>query len=92
MNPIYVDDVVAAVQAGLDSSESRVLNVAGPDVLTIREIAEAVAAVLGREPVFEQGTATVAGDIVCDVVRLRELVQRPLVSFSNGIQLTVDGG
>jgi len=64
MNPVYVADVVAVVRRGLQTTAASVINVAGPDVVDVRGLAEAIGAVVGRAPVFEEGSATVGGDIV----------------------------
>lgn len=72
MNPVYVDDVIEVVRRGLTSSASVVLNVAGPDVVDVRGLAQAIGRAVGREPVFEDGSPEAAGDIESDTTRLRE--------------------
>src|SRR5262249_51371019 len=69
MNPVYVDDVVRVVDAALRSDGSSLLNVAGPDAATIREIVEHIGRALDVEPDFVQGDGT-AGEIVCDTARM----------------------
>jgi len=41
---------------------SHTLNLAGPEVLTLRQIAEAVGGVVGRAPVFKTKPESAAGD------------------------------
>ena len=55
MNPIYVSDAVKAVVATLALDDSVVVNVAGDEVVGIREIAVLSGEALGAEPVFEDG-------------------------------------
>ena len=57
MNPIYVDDAVAAILAALDVDGHRIVNVAGDEVVTIREIAEAAGVLVGVEPVSRRRVA-----------------------------------
>src|SRR5262249_40895525 len=53
MNPVFVDDVIRFVIARLAAGRGPLTaNVAGPDVVSIREIAEAAGRALGRNPVF----------------------------------------
>ena len=49
-NPAYVHDVVAAILVALDSTRTRgeAINVAGPRVLTHRQVIDAIAATLGH--------------------------------------------
>ena len=90
MNPIFVTDVEAVVVAALGSSTSQVINAAGDDTASIREIAELIGQAAGIEPVFEEGTTRVAGDIVCENARMKELLgQHELVSLAAGLQQTV---
>jgi nucleoside-diphosphate-sugar epimerase len=85
MNPIYVDDVLATVDAVLESDDHHLLNLAGDDVVSIEEIAEAAGRALDQEPVFEH-TGGAAGDIVCDNRRLHKLLgSRSLVGIEDGV-------
>jgi nucleoside-diphosphate-sugar epimerase len=71
MNPIFVGDVVRLVEASLESDGSQLVNVAGDEAASIRELAEAIGRVVGREPVFEPGQNAAPGDIVCANERMR---------------------
>ena len=51
-NPAAVADVAEAVRRCLALDGSHTLNVAGPEVLTLRQVAEAVGRVIGRAPRF----------------------------------------
>jgi UDP-glucose 4-epimerase len=66
MNPIYVADVVRVIAAALESNGDQLVNVAGDDTVTIRELGELIGRVVKEDPSFEQGEAAVAGDIVCE--------------------------
>jgi nucleoside-diphosphate-sugar epimerase len=75
MNPIYVSDAVRAVVGALELEGSQVLNLAGEEPVTIRELATLAGEALGQEPVFEDGAGAVAGDLVADTARLHELLE-----------------
>lgn len=65
LNPVAVSDVVATLVRCLTLDQSATLNVAGPEVLTLREIGERLGRMLGRQPVFDtraEPARTVVGD------------------------------
>jgi nucleoside-diphosphate-sugar epimerase len=89
MNPIYVDDAVAAIVAALAVDGHLVVNVAGDEIVTIREIAEAAGRALGTAPVFEDGGGAVAGDVVADTSAFRAwLGDRAFVPLDEGVART----
>lgn len=88
MNPVYIDDVVTTVLAALASKGHQLVNVAGDDTASIRELAESIGRALDRAPVFEQGDGR-AGDIVCANDRLKkELGVSGLVPLEEGLRRT----
>jgi len=89
-NPVYVDDVVSVVRRALDADASRVLNVAGDDIVSIEELARVIGDALGIEPIFEAGDQQVAGDLVADNRRLREFLGEPLVPIAEGVRRMVN--
>lgn len=82
-NPIYVEDAATAVAAALASPGSEVVNVAGPEVVTLRGIGERLGELLGREPRF--APAGPAADMVADVARMRERLAEPRVAVADGL-------
>jgi UDP-glucose 4-epimerase len=52
--PTYVDDIARVFVAALEEAWVGTLNVAGPEVLTLRQIGEAIGRALGLEPRFER--------------------------------------
>jgi nucleoside-diphosphate-sugar epimerase len=91
MNPIYVSDAVKAVVATLALDDSVVVNVAGDEVVGIREIAVLAGEALGAEPVFEDGGRAAAGDLIAGNARLHQLFGlEQLVSPAEGIRRMVE--
>jgi UDP-glucose 4-epimerase len=87
MNPLYIDDVVRAILAVLELDEHCVVNVAGSEPVTVRELAETIGRVLGRAPIFENGAGKVAGDLVADTTRMHELLDLgPQVPLEEGLR------
>jgi UDP-glucose 4-epimerase len=91
MNPVYVADVVHVIEASLPDDGHRLLNVAGEEPVTIRELANAIGNALGVEPVFHETDAPAPGDIVCDNSRMKELLgDVELVTLAEGLARTVE--
>jgi UDP-glucose 4-epimerase len=89
MNPIHVDDGVRVLVAALGLDGHHVLNVAGDEVVSIRELAELIGEAIGRDPVFEETSSGAAGDFVADTMRLHELLSiRPLIPLRKGLRET----
>lgn len=92
MNPIYVGDVVRVIESALVSEGGQLLNLAGDDAVSIRELGEAIGRVVGREPEFKEGTNPAPGDIVCDNARMRTFLgpSVELVRLEGGLKRTAD--
>jgi nucleoside-diphosphate-sugar epimerase len=89
MNPIYVDDAVAALLAALEVDGHAILNVAGDEIVTIRQIAEIAGRAMGVDPVFEDGGGSAAGDVIGDTGAFRAwLGDRSFVPLAEGVVRT----
>ncbi len=86
INPIYVDDAVRAVQAAMVLQGSHKINVAGPEVLSLRKIAETIGDALGRRPEFEILPASGSADLIADIRRMSFMLDEPGIFFANGIK------
>jgi nucleoside-diphosphate-sugar epimerase len=85
-NPVAVADVAEAVRRCLPLEGTQTLNVAGPEVLTLRQVAEAVGTAVGREPRFHSKAET-PPVIVGDTSRLRAtLGWQPATRFADGVR------
>jgi UDP-glucose 4-epimerase len=89
MNPIYVDDVVRTVARALMADDDALLNVAGDDVVSIRELGALIGEAAGIDPVFEERAEGASGDLVVDNARLRSFLAEPLVPLREGLHRTV---
>jgi nucleoside-diphosphate-sugar epimerase len=93
LNPIYVADVAAIFVRALESPVPPVLNVAGDEVLSIRDMAETVGRALGIPPVFEETPDEPPPDLVGDTTLLRQTFGLGnLTPFDDGIAATIASG
>jgi UDP-glucose 4-epimerase len=88
VNPVYVEDAADAVIATLDLPRSETLNVAGPDVVSVREIAELGGRLLERTPSFAVGDPQ--ADLVASIELQSAAVGAPSVGFEEGLRRTVE--
>jgi len=89
INPVYVDDAAEVLLALLETRGSRMLNLAGPDVISIRQIAEMAGQFLGVDPVFNR-----SGDqgemIVADHSAVSALLGRRMTNFFDGLRSSLN--
>lgn len=88
----FVDDIVAGILAACDRIDSfgyRIWNLGGDHPVTLTELVETVAAVVGREPVIERQPMQ-PGDVErtwADLTRAKdELGYRPVTTLREGIE------
>jgi UDP-glucose 4-epimerase len=90
MNPIYVDDAAAAVEAALGLTEQAIINVAGNEVIRIRGLVERLAEAIGREVRISPGGAA-PGDLVADTSLMRSVLGiRPSVDLDRGLRAVAE--
>lgn len=90
LNPIFVDDVAQIVVRTLETPVPPILNVAGDEVLSIRDMAETIARALGVSPRFEEAPGDPPPDLVGDTTLLRRTFELgTLTAFERGIAVTV---
>jgi UDP-glucose 4-epimerase len=88
MNPVYVEDAVDAVLATLELRESCTLNVAGPEVASVRQIAERIGGLLGSVPSFAIGD--LQPDLVASTELRDALVGPPRAGIEDGLRRTTE--
>ncbi|OHB69186.1 MAG: hypothetical protein A2V70_02105 [Planctomycetes bacterium RBG_13_63_9] len=89
----YVDDAARCLQQlarrALASAElPAVLNLAGPEPISIRRFAVTLGGILGIEPKFQRADSTRTLNLIGDVSRLRALLDPAFVPFSEAMQRT----
>jgi nucleoside-diphosphate-sugar epimerase len=78
--------VAEAIRLCLALEGSQTLNLAGPEVLTLRQIAESIGAAVGRAPRFQTKVET-PPIIVGDTSRLKTVLGwQPEARFSDGVR------
>jgi UDP-glucose 4-epimerase len=85
LNPIHVTDAALAVAATLESENSAIYNIAGPEILSLRTLCVEIAQLVGRAARFE----TVPGepsDVIGDIALMRAHLHEPTIRPGVGIK------
>jgi UDP-glucose 4-epimerase len=91
LNPVHVVDAVSAVESAMGLEQSTVVNVAGPQPVTLRWIGDEIGRLLGQPPQFEIQSDVTPGQFVADITRMSQLLVAPEVSPANGLAELVTG-
>ncbi|MBN1292893.1 MAG: NAD(P)-dependent oxidoreductase [Candidatus Latescibacteria bacterium] len=85
INPIYIDDVIAAVTQIVNRELSITVNIGGPQNLSIRRIAEIIGEIVGKKPVFEFTHDECANNLIGDITTMTKYMDPPMISFKEGL-------
>jgi nucleoside-diphosphate-sugar epimerase len=84
-NPIHIDDAVRLTVAAVEASRvPRVVNVAGPEVVTLARFVELLGEAIECRPVLRYGTEP-ARSWVADISRLTRTLGTPQVGVASGV-------
>lgn len=89
INPIHVSDAATALGKCLELNGSRKMNIAGNDILFLKDIANEIAAQLGVEPKFNFVNSE-PNHLVGDNTMMREHLFDPKIGFKKGIKMYID--
>ncbi|MFM2062304.1 MAG: hypothetical protein RLZZ507_1974 [Cyanobacteriota bacterium] len=90
INPTYVSDAVAAISRSLELDGSHKINVAGANVLSLREIGEIIGKVVERKPKFDLQLDANPRHLVGDISRMSKILGSPKVNFADGIKIYIN--
>ncbi len=69
--PLYIDDAVRVLLTAIEQSWEGVINIGGPECLTLVQMAETIGRTVGRRPLFERSPTALGASLVPDLGRLR---------------------
>lgn len=84
INPIHVSDVVKLLDKLIDSSGSFTINVAGPEILSLKGIAEIIGEKLGVKPIYEI-KSYIGDNCIANTDLLKDLIYQPAEKFADKI-------
>ncbi len=89
INPVHVSDVTKAIMTSMELKESHKINVAGPEVLSMRDIGEIIGSSIGQTPRFSIDDVVGPKDIIGDISKMKKLLTEPSIKFKDGIQTMI---
>ena len=90
INPIYVSDAVSAICGSLNLGKNGAINIAGPEVLSLREIGEKIGKIVGRKPEFNIQALNETPRLDGDIRKMTDLLGPPMVKFQEGVQRYIE--
>ena len=85
INPVHASDAARATLAAARLERSAVVNVAGPETLSLRDMAETIGEAVGKAPVLEVRADQKPGHLIADTSKMAELLVPPTRRFADGI-------
>ncbi len=87
INPIYVGDAIRAFDSALNQSVWGIFNIAGDEVVTIRDLIGLIEEAMGKKASIKRTNYQEPGDIVGDNTRMKELLNvYPETSLHEGLR------
>lgn len=86
-NPIYVDDAAAAFEKLLGLKGEFIFNLAGGEVVSIKQIAEIIGGIIGKKPYFKP-TPPKQPDLIADISFMKKKLYIPKITLKEGIRKT----
>jgi UDP-glucose 4-epimerase len=91
INPIFVDDAVAAFEAALEVDGSDVFNVAGEELVSIEELVGLIADIARTDARIEHTAGRSGGDLIGDITRMKSVLGvSPSTPIREGLRLTIE--
>jgi nucleoside-diphosphate-sugar epimerase len=85
LNPIYVEDAARATLHSLELRDNEKINIAGPDVASLREICSMIGERVGREPNFVQKSGSEVSSLIGDTSKMQALLGKSEYSLQDGL-------
>ena len=86
INPIHVDDACNAIISSIEKiSESMLINIAGPEILSIREICDQMSKYLKKEALFKINN-DVGKDVIGDISLMKKILNYPEKKVCNSLE------
>ena len=85
INPISASDAAEAIINSISLAESQIINVAGPEVLSVKKIGEIIGSVLEKEPNFQTESTGTTAKLVGSIDKMIELLGPPKIKFREGL-------
>lgn len=90
INPVNVEDAALFVARLVESGAGGVFNMAGPEVLSIKDICETIGRQLGIDPIYNRRDGEVMS-LVSSIAKMEQIGAGPKITFAKGIEGVIRG-
>ena len=88
-NPCYIEDAVRMIYEVALSGHTICANLAGEEVLSVRDIGHLIGTVIGKEPLFDVSDTRRSGDLIGDVSLLKNHIPVKFTPFVEALKSTI---
>ena len=89
INPVNATDAAKAAMATLNLTGSYTINVAGPQILSLKNIGDIIGNELGILPKFKIDAAKRTKVLIADITEMKKLLINPSVEFKDGVKTLI---
>ena len=88
INPIYIQDAARIIAKTIDLNGEYIFNIAGAEIVSIRQLSETIGEVVGRKPIFYQNSVN-GNDLIGDISNMVEKLDKPIIKILDGVNKMV---
>jgi len=85
INPIHIDDAVQSVMKILEISGEHIINIAGKDIVSLKELVQMISKIININPLFRYNGA-IQHDLIADILVMKEILHVPKISIEEGLR------
>ena len=89
INPIYITDAVMSVMKILDLKGEYIINIAGNEIISLKELCNLIGEIVDKKPIFKINNIF-QNDLVADIGLMKESLAEPGINIKSGIELLVE--
>lgn len=89
LNPTFVEDAACATYKAISLGNSEVINITGPEVLSIKEICDTLGKLLDKKPNYQYVYGEKMNNCIGSNERMVNFLQKPGIKFSEGINKVI---
>ena len=90
INPIYVEDAARGIKNAITLKGSHKINIGGPQIYTLKEIAEMMGEKLGKSPLFEYQEEKQKKNLIGDIGKMEKILGKPTITLEQGIDRLIE--
>lgn len=90
LTPIFVEDAVKAIQKCIKIEGNHIINIAGTETTSIREISETIGDIIGKKPLFEYNEVSTEINYIANTEKMKDLLSiDKTITIREGLKRTI---